>query len=257
MAEVESTARGISRHPHRRAVRGDGTDTPLAGLGAGGVPLAPSATERLASALLGQTSDAVFIVGRDFRIEWWGRRAEELLGVRAGEAVGRYCFDVVRGEHLARGLRCGPTCWAMQSARRGMPVPPFCVALHCNGASGVYTLGFFAGGSGEDVVHVLRPAIEMVALTRTTVERAAAEGEESSRSRVDRLTPREQEILGLVADGLSARQIAARLSISHATARNHVQNVLIRLGVHRRVDAAVLALHAGVRVLGPKSALPE
>ncbi len=234
---------------HRKAVPA-GEAAPLAGRRRTAQPPDNSVAERFAAALLGQTSDAVFIVGRDFRIEWWGGRAEELLCLRAGDVLGSHCFDVVKGEHLARGLRCGPNCWAMQSARRGIPVQPFYIAVPDGaGCAGLFTLGFLATGGGRDVIHILRPAIETQTAPEAT-DRPGATGVESSRSRVGRLTPREQEILGLVAAGMSAREIADQLSISHATARNHVQNVLIRLGVHRRVDAAVLALHAGLAVQG-------
>jgi len=52
------------------------------------------------------------------------------------------------------------------------------------------------------------------------------------------LTPREAEVLGLVAEGLSNRAIAARLVISEATAARHVFNVFGKLGVHTRAQAA-------------------
>ncbi len=54
------------------------------------------------------------------------------------------------------------------------------------------------------------------------------------------LTRREREILVLVDDGLSNKQIARRLHIELATVRNHVHNILGKLGVHRRAEAAAL-----------------
>jgi DNA-binding NarL/FixJ family response regulator len=48
------------------------------------------------------------------------------------------------------------------------------------------------------------------------------------------LTPREREIAALIADGLSNKQIARRLSIEPATVKNHVHNILRKLGVSRR-----------------------
>jgi two-component system nitrate/nitrite response regulator NarL len=48
------------------------------------------------------------------------------------------------------------------------------------------------------------------------------------------LTPRERQIAALIADGLSNKQIARRLTIEHATVKNHVHNILGKLGVSRR-----------------------
>jgi two-component system nitrate/nitrite response regulator NarL len=52
-----------------------------------------------------------------------------------------------------------------------------------------------------------------------------------------RLTPREAEVLDLVAEGLSNKLIARRLSIQEQTVKNHVHNVLLKLGVDRRAEA--------------------
>lgn len=51
------------------------------------------------------------------------------------------------------------------------------------------------------------------------------------------LTAREQEIVGLIAEGLSNHQISRRCHIALPTVKNHVHNILEKLGVHRRVDA--------------------
>jgi two-component system, NarL family, nitrate/nitrite response regulator NarL len=54
----------------------------------------------------------------------------------------------------------------------------------------------------------------------------------------DELTPREREVLGLIGDGLSNKAIAQRLRIELPTVKNHVHNILEKLRVHRRADAA-------------------
>jgi DNA-binding NarL/FixJ family response regulator len=53
------------------------------------------------------------------------------------------------------------------------------------------------------------------------------------------LTPREQEILLLIAQGSSNREIAQQLYISDRTVRNHVTNILSRLGLRDRTQAAI------------------
>ena len=54
------------------------------------------------------------------------------------------------------------------------------------------------------------------------------------------LTEREWEVLRCLMDGLSTEQIAARFGVRRSTARTHVQNLLIKLGVHSRLQAAAL-----------------
>jgi two-component system nitrate/nitrite response regulator NarL len=65
-----------------------------------------------------------------------------------------------------------------------------------------------------------------------------------------RLTPRESEIVQLIARGLSNKQIAGHLTIQVATVKNHVHNILEKLGVQRRADAVRVA-HA-IEILPPE-----
>jgi len=64
------------------------------------------------------------------------------------------------------------------------------------------------------------------------------------------LTPRETEILSLVADGQSNKVIARNLGISDGTVKLHVKAILRKLGVHSRVEAAVIAVEQGLRSTG-------
>jgi DNA-binding NarL/FixJ family response regulator len=61
-----------------------------------------------------------------------------------------------------------------------------------------------------------------------------------------RLTDRETEVLRLVAKGLSYKQIAERLGVSHRTVQNHVQNTLGKLHLHNRVELTRYAIEQGL-----------
>jgi two-component system, NarL family, response regulator DevR len=62
--------------------------------------------------------------------------------------------------------------------------------------------------------------------------------------RLSALTPREREVLDLMTDGLTNRQIGERLFLSDKTVKNHVSSILGKLGIERRAQAAVLGAEA-------------
>ncbi|MEJ2448015.1 MAG: response regulator transcription factor [Anaerolineales bacterium] len=78
-------------------------------------------------------------------------------------------------------------------------------------------------------------------------EVAAKLGEMTSREDDDQeLTPREIEVLSLVVDGQTNREIAFNLEISEKTVEKHLHNVFKKLAVSSRVEAAVLAVEEGL-----------
>ncbi|MDT0457334.1 response regulator transcription factor [Streptomyces sp. DSM 41527] len=68
--------------------------------------------------------------------------------------------------------------------------------------------------------------------------------EEPEADALSSLSPREREILGLIGEGLTNRQIGKRLYLSEKTVKNHISRLLAKLGVERRIQAAVLATQA-------------
>jgi len=65
-------------------------------------------------------------------------------------------------------------------------------------------------------------------------------------SQLESLTPREKEVLRLMAEGISSREIAARLGISYTTVRTHIRSVGSKLGVHSKLEAIVKARELGL-----------
>lgn len=85
-------------------------------------------------------------------------------------------------------------------------------------------------------------------VTRRVIEQMASRplsrpGEDP---RLDDLTPREREVLELIARGLSNREIAAQLVVEETTVKTHVKRVLAKLGVRDRVHAVIVAYETGV-----------
>ncbi|SEF13041.1 response regulator [Jiangella alba] len=89
-------------------------------------------------------------------------------------------------------------------------------------------------------------------ITRRLVARFAhRDGDSAAQHRdLSELTPREVEVLTLVARGLSNAELAQRLHISEATVKTHVARVLAKLGVRDRVQAVVVAYETGLVTVG-------
>jgi DNA-binding NarL/FixJ family response regulator len=114
-------------------------------------------------------------------------------------------------------------------------------ALH-EGAAG-YLLK--DAGPGE-IAAALQAAARGEVFLDAAVARRLAQEIRSPRSGLRSLTAREREILRLVAEGRSNKEIAAELVISERTARTHVSNLLGKLGLASRTQAALLAIREGL-----------
>jgi DNA-binding NarL/FixJ family response regulator len=85
-------------------------------------------------------------------------------------------------------------------------------------------------------------------VTRRVIDRMAAHpviGEPTD-PRLDELTPREREVLGLIAQGMSNREIATALVVEETTVKTHVKRVLMKLDARDRVHAVILAYEWGL-----------
>jgi DNA-binding NarL/FixJ family response regulator len=85
-------------------------------------------------------------------------------------------------------------------------------------------------------------------VTRRVIDRMAQQPtpELSHQATLDTLTPRERDVLELVARGLSNREIAAALVVEESTIRTHVKRILMKLNLRDRVQAVILAYETGL-----------
>jgi DNA-binding NarL/FixJ family response regulator len=88
-------------------------------------------------------------------------------------------------------------------------------------------------------------------VTRRLIEEFAGRATPPAPPRLDALTPREHEVLVLVARGLSNAEIGRELFVTENTVKTHVARVLTKLGLRDRVQAVVLAYESGL--VGPQS----
>ena len=95
---------------------------------------------------------------------------------------------------------------------------------------------------GDNVV-----AKELIgSLTRIVQGKTDEHEQKKETTPISGLTPREHEILCLIAEGLSNKAIARELDISDGTVKLHVKSILRKLDVHSRVEAAVIAVENGL-----------
>jgi DNA-binding NarL/FixJ family response regulator len=92
-------------------------------------------------------------------------------------------------------------------------------------------------------------------VTRRVIERMARQpvADPDAASRLDELTPREREVLELIARGLSNGEIAAAFVIEESTVKTHVKRILMKLRLRDRVQAVIFAYESGLARPGAKN----
>jgi len=204
------------------------------------------------------TADPAFVSDEQGVVVGWNQAAESLLGRSADEVVGSPCYEVLCGLDTFGNRYCDKGCAIMKMGLREEATRLF--VLHVRHASGrrlllrVTVLRLSTGEPSRFLqVHVLLPA-EMPGRWSSEAstghdDSGAADAGELSPSEMEKirtLTPRETEVLNLLASGNASQDIANKLFISLATVRTHVQNILRKLEVHSQLEAVALAFKRGL-----------
>ncbi len=207
--------------------------------------------------VIANCDDGVYAVDSKQRIILWTENAQRILGYSTQETLGQFCYDLIAGRDDENNLICHLGCVAMDSAISSGRAPShYCVLRNKQGKSvWVHMTHLVIPSVDKDleaVVHMFRDVTEF-AEARQLVEKLLPHVTETS-LRVEMLrktavepeyapghSPRELEVLSLLTEGNGPIAIADKLVISTTTARNHVQHILVKLGVHSALEAVVHA----------------
>ena len=206
---------------------------------------------------------AAFAVDESHHVVAWNDAAERLLGYAAEDAIGQRCYDVLSAGEHGEGLLCRSHCALLtRNGRRGAPTVEVLLETQ-SGATKRFKLSLVAthAPSGRTrVLHVLVDPFERHPLVHVgssstreddplehefSADPVLAAGDAPAVS-AQHLSARELEVLGLLAQGFTPAQIAARLGISRVTVRNHLTHTMDKLAVKTRLRAVIVASHLGL-----------
>ena len=198
--------------------------------------------------LLAATADGGIAIDAEGRIVLWNQAAENMLGYAVREAVGRPCCDLLMGHDDEGNRLCCRRCDVMDLVTMRDPVYNFDLRTRTKAGSTIWvnvsTLMVSSNGMGDMTVHLLRDVTatrEILALIRERLSTPAPLVPAAAREGNGALTRRELEILRIISTGLNTKDAAEKLHVSPATIRNHVQNILGKLGAHSRLEAVAYA----------------
>lgn len=211
--------------------------------------------------LLEKSADGAYIVDENQRIVAWNQQAADLLGFEPQEVIGAPCYQVLGGHSDGGCVICKRGCQPHTAGRRGDLVPSFDLQVRTGeGRSRWINVSIIAMPVVDDaekadlaVVHLCRDmegkkqAQQFAAELVARVNQFKQQGNDSPANGIpyavpdSPLTPREMQILRMLCQGADTSTIATTLVIGQSTARNHIQRVLHKLGVHSRLEAVTFA----------------
>jgi PAS domain S-box-containing protein len=193
---------------------------------------------------LERAGDGAFVIGADGRIVLWNRAAERLLGYTSRDLLGKPCCDVFVGTDGSGNRLCYQGCHVMNLLKLDEPVQSFDMRTRTKSGRAIW-LNFSIlsiRGDAACTIHLFRDVTATRELLTLVHERLAGPSPGNAPgSPGASLSRRELEVLRLMAEGASTRTAAQRLHVSVATIRNHIQNILVKLDVHSRLEAVAYA----------------
>ena len=200
-----------------------------------------------------RTGDAVYVVDPDYRIVHWDSRMESITGALAQEALGQPCYDAVMGEREDGGPFCAHGCSVMHLAQAHRPVSSFEMRIRTRSGDkrwvSVSNLTLETE-EGPFLVHLLRDSQgthDALEMARGLIQLSSKEGAPApKRKDIPALTPRQLEVLQLLSEGKSVKEIGKKLYLSEATIRNHVRSLLQTLGAHSQLEVLAKAREIGI-----------
>lgn len=199
-----------------------------------------------------KTADGVMALDPAGTIVFWNEAAEQILGYTAPEVMGRPCWDVLHGRTEEGNLSCHPHCHVLAMAERHEPVRAYTLLTRAkDGTSRWINISTIQIDTpdGYVLVRTFRDVTSqqhlMEALLHHVGDSKAARSPDPDPTLAP-LTAREREVLRALAHGKGADDIARDLGIHTATVRNHIQNILSKLGAHSRLEAVAIAFRTGL-----------
>ena len=179
----------------------------------------------------------------------------EIVGEAATAAQALARIPAVRPDVAILDVRLpdGEGVSVCREVRSSVTPPPACLMLTSFSDDEALFGAIMAGAAGyllkqvagTDLVGAVRTVAAggslLDAKATTQVLERLRRGDRTEDPRYAGLSPQEQRILGLIADGLTNRQIGARLHLAEKTVKNYVSSLLHKLGFSRRTEAAVYA----------------
>lgn len=185
--------------------------------------------------------EPMFVINERHRIVFWNKPLQRLLGWTYDDVAGKACATILAGNDQFGNRYCCETCPIVSIAQRGDPIRQFALSYRSKEdryvAVDVAVTKFLLPATKSIVMaHVVQPARPVDAVAPQMPAHA-----EHADARVRELTSREIEVLGMLATGQNAADVANHLGISTLTARNHVQHIFAKLEVHSKAEAVAFA----------------
>ena len=206
---------------------------------------------------LRNAGDGAFVIDEEMRILFWNKAAEAILGFNSSDVAGLYCYRLLHSYDEDKHLICRAKCQLARLALQSKPVPNYDIRVKTKQGDdrwldmSVFTYRMDTTNGKRVIVHLFHDLnhkeVDERVLSRLVdavirYQDVPRESKIEIETLPEELTPREGEILSLLANGHGTRDIATLLSLSLNTVRNHIQHILQKFQVHTRLEAVAVAM---------------